>query len=435
MKKLKTIIIIIFVIIVVLITSLIIVKNISKENQQKMATPEVEEERIFEQSEKMTRVEYTFLTRIANTYIQSLNMKDTRYMRVNEDGDYFIQEDKLKNNIIGLLSEEYIKNNNINIGNLHNYVDLLDEQLLVVPINMKGISTGNVKTYVVQGIALNFEYELKKEFNIIVNMDYNNRTFSIEPTLEKYEEINTASKISEIKENENKNNRYSTTGVNVENIVKDYINNLKRMMLVKPELVYDRLDVEYKNKRFGTLDKFKEYVEKNVEEIRSIYIDKYLVNTFEDYSQYIGTDKYNNMYIFNEKDPLNYTVLLDTYTINSDKFKKTYDEADNKYRVKMNIDKWIKMINNRDYETAYKCLDETFRNNNFASEEEFEKYMREKFPLHYKLSVGSTEEVNGLYKQRIILEDITGLSDEKIENTIIMQLKDNYEFVMSFGIE
>ena len=47
MKKLKTIIIIIFVIIVVLITSLIIVKNISKENQQKMATPEVEEERIF----------------------------------------------------------------------------------------------------------------------------------------------------------------------------------------------------------------------------------------------------------------------------------------------------------------------------------------------------------------------------------------------------
>ena len=261
-------------------------------------------------------------------------------------------------------------------------MDLLDEQLLVVPINMKGISTGNVKTYVVQGIALNFEYELKKEFNIIVNMDYNNRTFSIEPTLEKYEEINTASKISEIKENENKNNRYSTTGVNVENIVKDYINNLKRMMLAKPELVYDRLDVEYKNKRFGTLDKFKEYVEKNVEEIRSIYIDKYLVNTFEDYSQYIGTDKYNNMYIFNEKDPLNYTVLLDTYTINSDKFKKTYDEADNKYRVKMNIDKWIKMINNRDYETAYKCLDETFRNNNFASEEEFEKYMREKFPLH-----------------------------------------------------
>ena len=78
MKKLKTIIIIILVIIVVLITSLIIVKNISKENQQKMATPEVEEERIFEQSEKMTRVEYTFLTRIANTYIQSLNMKDTR---------------------------------------------------------------------------------------------------------------------------------------------------------------------------------------------------------------------------------------------------------------------------------------------------------------------------------------------------------------------
>ena len=61
--------------------------------------------------------------------------------------------------------------------------------------------------------------------------------------------------------------------------------------------------------------------------------------------------------------------------------------------------------------------------------------MREKFPLHYKLSVGQTEEVNGIYKQRIILEDITGASSEKIENTIIMQLKEDYEFVMSFEIE
>ena len=282
-------------------------------------------------------------------------------------------------------------------------------------------------------MALTFEYEIKEEFNIIVNIDYNNRTFSIEPTSKEYEDINTASEINSIKENEN--NKYATTGINTENIVKDYMNNLKRMMLSRPELVYERLDEEYKNKRFGTLDKFKEYIEKNTEEIKSIYIDKYLVNNFEDYTQYVGTDKYNNMYVFNEKEPLNYTILLDTYTINSDKFKKTYDESDNKYRVKINVNKWIKMLNNRDYENAYKCLDETFKNNNFPTEEEFENYMREKFPLHYKLSVGQTEEVNGIYKQRIILEDITGASSEKIENTIIMQLKEDYEFVMSFEIE
>lgn len=433
MKKLKVIILIVISIITILIVSIICLNKIEDKEQQEAATPEKEIEKSFNTKDKITRNEYYILNRISTTYIQSLNKNNSLYMTVNEDGTAKFKEIELKKNIINLLSEEYIKENNINTTNLYDYIELFDEQLLVVPINMKGISTGNIKSYVVQGMALTFEYEIKEEFNIIVNIDYNNRTFSIEPTSKEYEDINTASEINSIKENEN--NKYATTGINTENIVKDYMNNLKRMMLSRPELVYERLDEEYKNKRFGTLDKFKEYIEKNTEEIKSIYIDKYLVNNFEDYTQYVGTDKYNNMYVFNEKEPLNYTILLDTYTINSDKFKKTYDESDNKYRVKINVNKWIKMLNNRDYENAYKCLDETFKNNNFPTEEEFENYMREKFPLHYKLSVGQTEEVNGIYKQRIILEDITGASSEKIENTIIMQLKEDYEFVMSFEIE
>lgn len=433
MKKLKVIILVVISIITILIASLICLKKIENKEQQEAVTPEKEVERPFNTKEKITRNEYYILSKISTTYIQSLNKNNSLYININEDGSTELKESELKMSIMNLLSEEYIKNNNININNLNNYIELLNEQLLVVPINMKGISTGSIKTYVVQGIALNFEYELKEEFNIIVNIDYNNRTFSIEPTSEKYEDINKANQLNSIKENQN--NKYLTTSLNIENIVKDYMNNLKRMMLSKPELVYNRLDVEYRSKRFGTIDKFKEYIDKNKEEIKSIYIDKYLVNTFEDYSQYIGTDKYNNMYVFNEKEPLNYSILLDTYTLNSEEFKKKYDESENKYKVKVNVDKWIKMLNNRDYENAYKCLDETFKKNNFSSEEEFEKYMRENFPLHYKLSVGQTEEVNGIYKQRIILEDITGASDEKIENTIIMQLKDNYEFVMSFEIK
>ncbi len=433
MKKLKVIILVVISIITILIVSIICLNKIEDKEQQEAATPEKEIERPFNTKDTITRNEYYILNKISTTYIQSLNKNNSLYMTVNEDVSAKSKEIEFKKNIINLLSEEYIKENNINTTNLYDYIELFDEQLLVVPINMKGISTGGIKTYVVQGIALNFEYEVKEEFNIIVNIDYNNRTFSIEPTSKKYKDINTASKINNI--NQNENNKYATTGINTESIVKDYMNNLKRMMLSKPELVYERLDEEYRNKRFENLDDFKEYIEKNREEIKKIYIDKYLVNNMENYTQYIGTDKYNNMYVFNEKEPLKYNILLDTYTLVSNEFKKKYDEEDNKYRVKLNVDKWIKMLNNRDYKNAYKYLDKTFREDKFPSEEEFEKYMREKFPLHYKLSVGSTEEVNGVYKQSIILEDITGSSDEKIENTIIIQLKDNYEFVMSFGIE
>ena len=427
MRKLKIIIIIILIIIVILITSIMSI-NITKNKEEKEAvTPGIEEERPFDVSERITRNEYYILSKITTTYIQSLNKNNSVYISIDENGNQTIDEEIFRTSVMNLLSEEYIKDNKITINNLNNYVDILDEQLFFIPTNMKGISTGNVKAYVVQGITVNLDYELKNELNVIINVDYNNRTFSIEPTSKKYEEINTIKQIDNIEKNDN--NKYTTTGLNIENIVKDYMNNLKRMMLAKPELVYEHLDEEYKNKRFGSLDKFKEYVKNNEEEIKKMYIDEYLSNSFEDYSQYVGKDKYNNIYIFNEKAPLDYTILLDTYTINSEEFKKKYDESKNEYRVKLNVDKWIKMLNNRDYENAYKCREEKF-----GTEEDFEKYMREKFPLHYKLNVGITEEVNGIYKQKIMLQDITGESSEEIENTIIMQLKDNYEFVMSFEV-
>lgn len=432
MRKLKIIIIIILIIIVILITSIMSI-NITKNKEEKEAvTPGIEEERPVDVSERITRNEYYILSKITTTYIQSLNKNNSVYISIDENGNQTIDEEIFRTSVMNLLSEEYIKDNKITINNLNNYVDILDEQLFFIPTNMKGISTGNVKAYVVKGITVNLDYELKNELNVIINVDYNNRTFSIEPTSKKYEEINTIKQIDNIEKNDN--NKYTTTGLNIENIVKDYMNNLKRMMLAKPELVYEHLDEEYKNKRFGSLDKFKEYVKNNEEEIKKMYIDEYLSNSFEDYSQYVGKDKYNNIYIFNEKAPLDYTILLDTYTINSEEFKKKYDESKNEYRVKLNVDKWIKMLNNRDYENAYKCLDEKFREEKFGTEEDFEKYMREKFPLHYKLNVGITEEVNGIYKQKIMLQDITGESSEEIENTIIMQLKDNYEFVMSFEV-
>ena len=102
------------------------------------------------------------------------------------------------------------------------------------------------------------------------------------------------------------------------------------------------------------------------------------LNTYDEYSEYVCRDKYQNLYIFRAKNPLDYTVLLDTYTITTDNFKTTYDKSSEEYKVAMNIDKWIQMINSRDYTSAYNCLDETFRNNNFGSEEAFEKYMKEK---------------------------------------------------------
>lgn len=436
MKKLKIIIGIIVVIIVILIISIVLIQQREKNEQANAVTPGVELEDITTERKEIERTEYNIVNNAVTAYIQALNMNSSRYYGRDDSGNFveIVTEDDKMGFIIDLLSSEYISKNNITTQNLEQYVDTKEEQMLFVPVQMKKLVDENVSTFVTYGIVENLNYEFDSEITLIVNVDFSNRTFSIEPTTQDYDEINSVSQdITSIEKNDN--NQYSSTTINTENTVRDYINQYKRLVLVAPELVYEKFDETYRNQRFGSLENFENYITKNADEIKSITLDEYLSNTYSDYTQYVGRDKYNNTYIFDEKDILDYTIQLDTYTILTDSFKTAYDEGDTTMKVRMNIDRWVDMLNNRDYHSAYQYLDETFRNNNFGSEEAFEQYMREHFPLHYQLQVGQFTETNQTYTQYIVLTDMTGETDEEIENTIIMQLKDDYDFVMSFSVE
>ena len=145
-------------------------------------------------------------------------------------------------------------------------------------------------------------------------------------------------------------------------------------------------------------------------------------------------DKYENMYIFRVTGPTNYTVTLDTYTILSDNFKNSYDKASPQGKVMLNADKWVQMLNNRDYTSAYKVLDETFRNNNFGTVDNFENYMRQNYGEHYKVTFGDFSNEGDTYIQPLTLTPISGSNQTK-EITIIMRLSDNYGYAMSFVIQ
>ena len=172
----------------------------------------------------------------------------------------------------------------------------------------------------------------------------------------------------------------------------------------------------------------------NKEELTGITVEEYLANVYEEYNEFVCKDKYGRIYVFNVKDPLNYSVKLDTNTILTDKFKTTYDSGDTKEKVLLNINKWIQMLNNRDYSSAYKALDETFRNNNFGNEDKFEEYMREKYPLHYSITFNEYNEENDVSIVAITLKDITNKDTTTKDLKIIMKLNENYDFVMSFEI-
>ena len=205
------------------------------------------------------------------------------------------------------------------------------------------------------------------------------------------------------------------------------------MALGAPEQAYELLEEEYRNNRYGSLEKYEEYVQKNREEISSLQCKQYLVNNETDYTEYVCLDQNKNYLIFKSVGPMNFTLQLDTYTIPAENFIKEYDEGDDQNKVLLNIDKWVKMLNNRDYNAAYNVLDETFRNNNFGSEENFENTMREKLPLHYEVQYNEYTEENGTHVTTITLSDINGESEETSQMSIIMQLKEDRNFVMSFS--
>ncbi len=432
MKKFKILIIVVSIIIVILMIAMFVMKKVEVTEQKYGATPEIEQEQPYDQKENITKLEYSLLNKLTTTYVQALNIDEERYATADENGNKIIPDTGLKKKLLDLLSKDYIEKNGITESNIDKHINLLKEQLLFTPLKMKGISVGNVKSYVVNGITMNFNYELKQEITIIINVDYNNRTFSVEPTSKKYDEINTVTQIANIEKNEN--NEYTSPSITMENNVKDYMNNLKRMQLANPELLYQYLDEDYKNKRFGGVDQFKQYIENNLEEIKKTSLNQYMVNTYEDYVEYVAKDKFGNVYIFKEKEPLDYTIELDDYTLEDEEYIKKYETLEVEEKVANNINKWVKMINHRDYKTAYSVLDEAFKNNYFKTEEDFEKYMRRYFPSHYEIEFKDfSKESGSIYTMDVLFKDMTNKGNE-FERTFIMKLKDSTDFVMSMEI-
>ena len=80
-------------------------------------------------------------------------------------------------------------------------------------------------------------------------------------------------------------------------------------------------------------------------------------------------------------------------------------------------------------------LDDTFKDSNLKTEQEFENYIKAKLPLHYSIEYTTYSNEGSTYAQTIKLSDITEKTSETITMNVIMQLKNNYDYVMSFSID
>lgn len=434
-KKIKSAIIITCMAIVLIVIVLILTNKHKEYKEEHMATPEIEEEAIVSKESKIERTEYNAIKSSVTKYLTFLNMENPAYYARGENGEQIsiIDDNQKKEEAIKVLSDEYIKENSITVDNIDQFIKFQTDSLIFIPIDIKALNEGNKKSYAVKGITENLNNEFQDEIIVIVHIDYTNRTFAIEPTNQEYDKI--VKREEGITIEEKNNNTYNIEDINSENITREYFDSYKRLALAKPEIAYEKLDKEYKEKKFGTLQNFKDYVEENYDKIKALRLTKYLVNNYDDYIQYIGKDANGKEYIFNEISPIDYSIILDTYTIDLPEFTEKYNKAREEIKVGYNIERFISAINDKDYKYAYNLLDEIYRKNNIPTLDDFEEYVRRNMYDNNKVEHQEVDKQGNNFIYEIKLKDANDENSEEKSMTIIMQLKEGTDFVMSFSME
>lgn len=440
MKKLKLIIIMLVILAIIILTSILLLNEKEEAEITDSETPEELEVEIEEEvvEDLMERSDYFTIDTCLREYVNNLNINNSKYYGYNENEEYvcLVSEAEKKENIYNLLSSKYTKQNNITVNNLYKNISPLEEKVLFSIIDIKNLQNSKLKTYAVHFIIENMlDYSLIDEQYVLVNIDEKNLTFSIEPLDDEYVNIDEI-KVNNFEETiiKKENNIFTYPTMTNEDVVREYLSLYKKITLSSPEIMYKLLNEEYKEKKFGSLSKFQEYVEQNKQEIKVATVEKYQIFEQEDYTQYIIMDKQGNYYIFNEKEVMDYSVLLDTYTIDTPQFIEKYNSTNAQGRMALNLQKFFDAIESNDYNYAYNCLSDGFRNNNFASLESFESYIKGICYSDLDIEYDTFEEKTGLYTYKIKITNLDDNNPSTIEKTFIMQLNDGTDFELSFNV-
>ena len=131
---------------------------------------------------------------------------------------------------------------------------------------------------------------------------------------------------------------------------------------------------------------------------------------------------------------MDFKVKLDNYTIDSTEFVNKYKTRNNETKVKMNLEKVVQALNRKDYEYVYSKLDNSFKQNNFSTIEEFENYIKNNFYNINKAKYEDFEDKTDIYVYKVTLSDATEENTDVVEKSFIMKLEDERNYSISFNI-
>lgn len=423
--KIKYYIIIICIIICILLISIIAIKLLESNKQQQADNLEIQA------AEKVTIYDIEKEERIYK-YLLSNEILDRIF-------DYISAEEKnVKNEeaLINLLDKEYKEKNNITESNV---LDFLKSYK-----NINSYFTKEIyKKEIAQRQNLNGSYfyikgiirkNSKEEYiYILMKEDYINSTYSISILTEEEFNVKGNDNRDILIEKNNYNSIYSK-GISDYQICLEYLKDYINTVINSPDKAYELLNEEYKEKRFASIENYTSYINKIKERLSTTVLKNYSIEKQDNKTQYVCVDQRGNYYIFEKKEMMNYAVILDTYTIESSQFLEKYNKANTMEKVGYNIQKCIESINNKDYSYVYNKLDNEFKTNKYKTEKDFENIIKKKLFDTNKIINSSCSNEGNIYIYSLNISD-TENETNKQDMTIIMQLAEGTDFVMSFSFE
>lgn len=439
MKKKKLLIVIISILIILTIIISIILSNMKKKQER---IEEVKSENptlstTLDLKKVSSEAEFFTVQECINKYFEAVN---------NKEGEI----------VYNLLNSEYKNKENLTNSNvLQNTYQLKNgfEKFMVKKAYNREITYDQEYQYYIYGELLGNNYETIQTIYMIVNLDFTNMTFAIsfpkkvEVSNDEYLEViddllnnntNEFINVSGDSKQGIKSNSYNNFTMSInepKQALNYYLDNYVIMAVYYPEIAYNLLDTEYREKRFEDLESYKKYVSDNENQLLNFTINEYNISEKDEYTQYTIIDTFENYYIFKVNDIMDYTLILDIYTVDLEEIASKYDGFSVQEKVSINIQKIIAALNDKNYKYIYSKLDDNFKNNNYKTLQEFEDYMSGRF--FGKLEVSFKDFVNEgeTYIYNITLNGTTASNNNEINMQIIMQLKDNRDFVMSFSIK
>ena len=215
----------------------------------------------------------------------------------------------------------------------------------------------------------------------------------------------------------------------------EHIDNVKQMEIYledyifqifnNTEKAYNMLDEEYRNKRFDDRNKFAQFINEKQNELRNIEITQFSMDEGDGYTVYKGTDEYGNYYHIIETAYMEYTIILDNYTM------QDYSSSSNETKIEKSAEKFVLMLNSADYTNAYNLLEPSFKQTNFPTEQDFINYIKSNW---FERNIIASKEVDENGICIVTIKQTLSTNSNKMQKHFKVNLGEGIDFTIEFNI-